>query len=146
MESDVEIDLIPGSSNIFQIVDPDEYTCAVEEVIRPLGPHLWLRVYAHAKPNIKPFNIVFTGVRLFDGPTAWSGANFSVAPLDERLQLLNQLGWTENADSDFVEAYLKDNVLITVKPRLPRYTIRLLAYSAYRSDSSIPRHFQRVSS
>jgi hypothetical protein len=139
------LDLTPGMSNIFGIPDAEEYTCSFHSGMYALGHHLWFRVYHEHKPSIKPINIVFDGVTYFDGPMNWISANFSVAPSDDCLALLNWLGYiNDGAPADVLEDFGKGfKLLVAPCGRFSHHTVRIIVTSAYRSDG-IPPHFVRA--
>lgn len=132
---ETEIELRAGQANIFNLQNPERYSCAVEE-IKP-GGFSYLRVRIRDEQGRGFADAVFRGVRFFDGSLEWSGASFRVASPEQCLALLRLLGWIhEDVDSAIVAEALKLISLIEIPT--PHYTIRLLTGSAYYSEGILP--------
>ncbi|MCI0558323.1 MAG: hypothetical protein MN733_07495, partial [Nitrososphaera sp.] len=93
-------------SNIFEMEMPETYQCGIREY---KATHSKLRISVYKKVPGDVLDLVFTGVMFYEGPMQWVGANFCVAPRDEWLTLMQELGWIEGAPQDAM-GYLSEEL------------------------------------
>lgn len=138
------IDLVPGTENIFNIVNPEVYTCMIQKFIRGVSeqPLMWINAFDEST-NSPPINFTFLGVALFDGPTSWVGANFSVASQEICLSVLKELGWVTNVADDIASTVTNTYRIINLRSEAQNYSIRMLVTGAYRSEI-LPPHFLNI--
>lgn len=74
-------------SNVFALQRPDMIECMVYDYHWGRGA-LTLRLQRENSPDIQ--YIKFSGVEYFSGPVKWKGANFSIRPTSECLELLQR--------------------------------------------------------
>lgn len=127
--------LKPQQNNIFGLEVPTSYNCIIERY-KTGHPAMWLRIYKgeFTLPNDELF-LMFTGVSFYEGPMQWVGANFRVAPRDEWLTLMQELGWIEGATPDAMDYLSEELRLFTVESQRPKYKIRIVAANAHKSHN-----------
>ena len=121
-----------GDTNIFNITNPDQYRCQVLHYHNRLS-RLYLSVYKgedrHA-PAI--FYLLFSDVGYFDCAVTWQGAEFSIAPSGDCIQLLLDTGLVGSAILRFPNAYasITDHARLYIGKTSTDRNIRIIANSA----------------
>ena len=119
-----------GSSNIFNITQPDQYRCQIHHYHSRVS-RLYLNVYKGAV-DTPAFHLLFSDVAYFDCPVNWQGADFSIAEGDDCITLMLETGLIGQAILRFPNAYasITDYArLYTVTTNAER-PIRIIANSA----------------
>lgn len=121
-----------GATNIFNITEPELYRCQILHYHNRLS-RLYVAVYKgtdRAAPAL--FYLLFSDVGYFDCPVSWQGANFSIAPSDDCIQLMLEAGLIGQAILQFPNAYasITDYARLYVGKSSTERPIRIVANSA----------------
>ena len=130
----------PNSRNIFNVTRPRGYRCQVFHYHRKLS-RLYLSVYKGQR-NQPAIYILFSDVAYIEAPMSWLGAEFNIAPKQECIDLMLDVGLVGPAIRQFPDAYAS----ITDYARLytvnsPNSVIRIIASSGTLLQS-IPSEIQ----
>ena len=121
-----------GATNIFNITQPELYRCQVLHYHNRLS-RLYIAVYKgndRAAPAL--FYLLFADVGYFDCPVSWTGADFSIAPTDDCIQLMLDTGLIGAAILQFPNAYasITDYARLYIATTSTERPIRIIANSA----------------
>src|SRR5687768_998189 len=121
-----------GATNIFNITQPELYRCQVLHYHNRLS-RLYVAVYKgndRAIPAL--FYLLFADVAYFDCPVNWQGADFSIAPADDCIQLMLDAGLIGQAILQFPNAYasITDYARLYIAKTQGERSIRIIANSA----------------
>lgn len=93
----------PNATNIFNITQPERYRCQLTFYHKRLS-RLYLSVYK--EQNTTPaFYLLFSDTAYVECPVNWQGADFSIAPKDDCIQLMLASGLIGQAILQFPGAY-----------------------------------------
>lgn len=126
-----------GDSNIFNITNPQQYRCQIVHYHNRLS-RLYLAVYKgedrHA-PAI--FYLLFSDLAYFECPVSWEGAEFSIAPSDDCIQLMLDAGLIGSAIMRFPDAYasITQYARLYIGKTSTKKDIRIIANSANMINS-----------
>ncbi len=117
------------ADNIFEIENPETYSCFIEKYLAGLH-RLWIRTYkGHFEPE-KSTTLCFGGVSYFERPMGWHGGNFTVGEPDEVLELMKKVGFLpEDAAANQID--IPSLGLHLFKVKLPKSEVRIIAANAY---------------
>jgi hypothetical protein len=121
-----------GARNIFNITEPELYRCQIVHYHNRLS-RLYVAVYKgndRATPAL--FYLLFADVAYFDCPVTWQGADFSIAPSDDCIQLMLDTGLIGQAILQFPNAYasITDYARLYIATSSTGRQIRIVANSA----------------
>ncbi len=128
------------SKNVFNISRPGRYRCQIFHYHRKLS-RLYLSVYLGLRDQ-PAFYLLFSDVAYIAGPMSWRGAEFDIAPKEDCIDLLVQVGLVGPAIHQFPDAYAPvTDYARLYTARSPESTIRIVASSATMLQS-IPAEIQ----
>ncbi|GAB5493521.1 MAG: hypothetical protein Phog2KO_37360 [Phototrophicaceae bacterium] len=94
-----------GETNIFNISDAEAYRCQILHYHNRLS-RLYIAVFKGQDRASAPiFYLLFSDVAYFECPVTWQGADFSIAPSDDCIQLMLDTGLIGEAILRFPNAY-----------------------------------------
>jgi len=118
---------------VFDIKTPKLYRCNVYRYHSGLSK-LYIRVFKGVNET-PSFYLFFSDVGYFEGPMNWSSADFQVAPADDCLDLMRDVGLVENMmleDPDTREALAEAAHLYTVQAA--HTVVRIIAGEAVKLE------------
>jgi hypothetical protein len=121
--------LKPGSTNIFDLADPDSYGCFIERYQVGQGV-LRIRAYKEGKSQEDALSLVFDSPQYFEGPTSWTGANFCVASVEESAALFRKLDWVDDTFARDQIAEVLDMIHLLTVPCSGNFHVRLVISNA----------------
>jgi hypothetical protein len=116
------------AKNIFEIEDPEAYSCFIERYLAGLH-RLWIRAYKGHLEGENTLTLYLGGVGYFEGPMGWQGANFTIGEPNELLDLMQKVEAIDDAAANQID--VSSTGLHLFKVKLPRSEIRIIATSAY---------------
>jgi hypothetical protein len=121
-----------SAKNFFNIANPQEYSCRVGSYRVNHSLMLVRATKSEFEPG-KTFYLTFGGVLYFEGPLAWSGADFCISTTDECERLLSKMGYSDSLHvlSDKYRLFLVE---------LPNLEVKIIALDAIKT-SDIPPNF-----
>ena len=128
----------PGTTNIFNITDADQYRCQVHHYHSRVS-RLYLRVFK-GQVDVPVFYLLFSDVAYFDCPVNWQGADFSIAEADDCIALMLESGLVGRAILQFPNAYasLTDYARLYVAQTNAQRPVKIIANSANMVKSLPP--------
>jgi hypothetical protein len=89
-----------NSENVFGIENPDEISCSIR-FYTPSHSQLCIRLFGNSSTSTTESTsyVTFAGVRYFQCPSTWKGANFKTAPLEECFNLISDISAEEGRES-----------------------------------------------
>lgn len=121
-----------GASNIFNISDAEAYRCQILHYHNRLS-RLYIAVFKGQDRNAPAiFYLLFSDVGYFECPVTWQGADFTIAPTDDCIQLLLDTGLVGEAILRFPNAYasITDYANLYIAQTSLEKEIRIIASSA----------------
>jgi hypothetical protein len=117
------------SGNIFNLPTPMLYRCHVHRYFSGLS-RMYIRVFK-GQQNIPAFYLLFSDVGYYEGSISWQGADFSIAPEDEAIELMLRVGMVGEAILQYPDAYasITENAKLYVV-RTTHTPVRFIAGSA----------------
>ncbi len=119
------------AENIFNLTTPHQYQCHVHHYHSRLS-RLYVRVF-QGQAQIPAFYLLFSDVGYVEGPINWQGANVSIAPHQECIDLMLETGMIGPAVLQFPDAYaaITDSVHLYVI-ETTKNSVRIIGSSVAR--------------